>query len=517
MGGGVAVRGRRRRDVAHQPGIADVAAHPFGGRRRGVAEVAQDRLPPATVLLDEPPDRPVLAPAGALGVGRRGPAGGERTAVPGHQDPPAQPVGARGVGLEEARPRQVPHQRGQPLDVAPHALGQLAGGDVVALAAGAPHQRLRQALEVAVVHSRALDEEHVQALVPALREQQRARRPPVAPGPAGLLVVGLHGAGDGGVGHRPHVRLVDPHAEGVGGDHHRRAAVHEPALGVSPLGPAQARVVGDRRGAERRGELARQPLRRGPRARVDDGRERVGLAQRRHQPRPLVGDGAAGDDGERQVGTIEAGGDTDGIAQPQAPDHVARHVGGRGGGGRQDGARPQMAGGVGQPEVVRAEVVPPLRDAVSLVHHEQPDARPRHRLQEPGRREALGRHVQQPQPAGGRRLQRRPVGRGLLLGVDQRHLSRRPRPQGLHLVVHERDQGRDHDRQPVVEQRGELVAERLAGSGRHQREDTLAAQHRADHVLLAGPERLVAEDLPKGIPQPFGRQLGFHDHAPSSF
>ena len=61
----------------------------------------------------------------------------------------------------------------------------------------------------------------MQPFVALLGEQQAARRGAIASGPAGLLVVGLEGARHGGVAHGPHVGLVDPHPEGVGGDDHR--------------------------------------------------------------------------------------------------------------------------------------------------------------------------------------------------------------------------------------------------------------------------------------------------------
>src|ERR1019366_10239639 len=58
-----------------------------------------------------------------------------------------------------------------------------------------------------------LDEVDVQPLVAPGREQQAARGLAVATGSAGLLVVGLERLGHRGVADRPHVRLVDPHAE----------------------------------------------------------------------------------------------------------------------------------------------------------------------------------------------------------------------------------------------------------------------------------------------------------------
>ena len=67
-------------------------------------------------------------------------------------------------------------------------------------------------------------------------------------------------------------------------------------------------------------------------------------------------------------------------------------------------------------------------------------------------------------------------------------------PHLLDLVAHQRDQRRDDERQPAVEHRGQLVAERLAAAGRHDGEDVLAGEHRRDDLRLAGAETVVAED-----------------------
>ena len=119
----------------------------------------------------------------------------------------------------------------------------------------------------------------------------------------------------------------------------------------------------------------------------------------------------------------------------------------------------EVARGVGQAEVVGPEVVPPLGDAVGLVDHEQADARLAHPLDEPGRGEALGRHVEQAQLAGGRPLDRLGVAPRILLGVDERDPVPEPaRAERLDLVLHQRHERRHHDRQVVAQQR------RAAGS-----------------------------------------------------
>jgi hypothetical protein len=74
---------------------------------------------------------------------------------------------------------------------------------------------------------------------------------------------------------------------------------------------------------------------------------------------------------EPEVRAIEAADDLLRVAEPQHLHDVGAHRGSRGGGQRQHRRVAQELDGLSEPQVVRAEVVAPRRDAVSLVHHEQ--------------------------------------------------------------------------------------------------------------------------------------------------
>ena len=76
-------------------------------------------------------------------------------------------------------------------------------------------------------------------------------------------------------------------------------------------------------------------------------------------------------------------------------------------------------------------------------------------------------------------------------------LGRRADGERRYLVLHERDQRRDHDREPIHDQRGNLEAERLARSRRHHRERVAPGQQRPDGGFLAGAEGVEPEDLAK--------------------
>ena len=250
--------------------------------------------------------------------------------------------------------------------------------------------------------------------------------------------------------------------------------------------------------AERGAEVGGDLLALRPRAGVDDGRPRLGVRECPGEARRDVGLRTARHDGEGQVGTIEAGRDADGLAQAQSPLDVGRDLRRRGRGRRHDRLRAEPAGRVGEAEVVGPEVVPPLGDAVGLVHHEQPDRHLAQGLEEPGRGEALGRHVEQAQLAGACAVQHGAVGLGVLLGVDERDRAADAPLERLDLVLHVRDERRDDDREVRAHERGQLVAERLPGAGRHDDEHVAAGEGARHRLRLTGAEIVEAEELAQG-------------------
>jgi len=66
--------------------------------------------------------------------------------------------------------------------------------------------------------------------------------------------------------------------------------------------------------------------------------------------------------------------------------------------------------------------------------------------------------------------------------------------QRIHLILHQRDQRRDDDAGALAQQRGHLVAEGLAGAGRHQHEGIVAGGEVFDDGLLMATESAVTED-----------------------
>lgn len=77
-------------------------------------------------------------------------------------------------------------------------------------------------------------------------------------------------------------------------------------------------------------------------------------------------------------------------------------------------------------------------------------------------------------------------------GVERRR-GNLPLPHGRHLILHQRDEWRNHQRQPREEGGRQLIAERLPLPRRHDRHRIAPGQYGANDVLLTGPERRKPE------------------------
>ena len=331
-------------------------------------------------------------------------------------------------------------------------------------------------------------------------EQHAAGGGPVASGAPGLLQVILERAGDVGVDDQPHVGLVDAHAEGVGrGDDAQRAG-NEGLLGFLLGLRWQLGVV--RRGG--------QPLV------AEKARELFGLLAR-----GAVGDGAAADL-RRQVLLDQAGhllelfrhGGLDDVElevlalraavqrahlDAQLLAEMADDVGDdfRLGGCRQTLDQGQvtarcilrrLADEAGDVAVVRAKVLPPLRQAVRFVENPGADFALRQHLAHAAIAQLFRGDEQDADVAQPHAFEH--VG---TLGHRQQPVDRRATVdaafvQALDLILHQRHQRRNDDRQGAgtdkARQGGNLVAQRLAGAGRQNAEAVIAAHRALDDDLL---------------------------------
>ena len=207
-------------------------------------------------------------------------------------------------------------------------------------------------------------------------EKNAARRVAVAPGAAGFLQVILQRARDVGVDHQPHVRLVDPHAEGVGGRDRAQLAADEAPLHLLLRLRRQARVE-TVRGDPLQLQVLRDVLALLPRGAVDDrAARRVGRQigrQDLEDVRELLSSRGR-DHLEGEIGAFRAAvehGQFDVEFVPKMAVDVPDDIGFRGRGQTQDrrdrSVTCSLADETSYVSVVGPEVVAPARQAVRLV------------------------------------------------------------------------------------------------------------------------------------------------------
>ncbi|HYO56436.1 MAG TPA: hypothetical protein VEU50_26970 [Archangium sp.] len=136
---------------------------------------------------------------------------------------------------------------------------------------------------------------------------------------------------------------------------------------------------------------------------------------------------------------------------------------------RQGDVGGELAPGGGDVQVVRAEVVAPLREAVRLVHHQQAHGHARQGLEEGLVAQAFGRDEQDLVFAPLEAAQALELLGGGEAGVDEGGGDVAP-GERVHLILHQRHERGDHQRHIRLEQGAELVDERLARAGGHDDE-----------------------------------------------
>ncbi len=280
------------------------------------------------------------------------------------------------------------------------------------------------------------------------------------------------------------VRPVDPHPKGARGHRHRHLAPHEQILRRLALGlrkPGVVGAVGDvvllQLGGDGLHTLARGA--------VND--TRAVLPDQRAQAAGFVDLAGELGDVKAQVVPGESGDEDRGLLQPELALDILAHIrGGRGGKGRTQ-RTPDLPQDLAQAHVVGPEVVPPLADAVRLVDGEHGDLGRLQRPHEAARPEALRGDIHELERAPAHTLQHLALLIPALRAVNH---GRRDAAslKSVHLVLHQRDQRRDHQCDPVHHQRGQLVAEALAAPGGHDHQRVPPLQNAGHHLLLRVPE-----------------------------
>jgi hypothetical protein len=232
-----------------------------------------------------------------------------------------------------------------------------------------------------------------------------------------------------------------------------------------------------------------QGFRLGAGAAVDDaGLAAAGGGELQH----LTARAVLGGEGEVNVGPVETAQENPrGLATEQAGDDFVAGflVGGGGEGGKRHAQSPAQGPDA---QIVGAEIMPPLRDAMGLVHRDQRGADAAQKGDGAGRGQPLGRHVEQAQAAGIERGEN-PVcflfgiARGECPGLDPGGA------QGAHLIAHQGNQRRDDDGDALAHQGGQLVAQGLAAAGGHDGQRVAPLGHRLHDFSLPGAEGIETE------------------------
>src|SRR5690606_26183452 len=365
--------------------------------------------------------------------------------------------------------------------VDPHVFGieqQLLRRDddlVAAKALRTPTDALQQPGEVARVQLRSRGETELRLDVLLVEEQHAFRRRAVAPGAAGLLQIVLERAGNVGVHDDANVGLVDAHAERVGGHDDVELAGDECPLDLLLLAGFEPGVEMSAAQARARELLGPDLGVAAPRA-EDDARAAVAQLAGEDLLDVLALRGVAHrhDDVLEILPLVpaEEALQLDAQLGAEVLDQVIDDIGFRR--GREAGHGRRLAGEVLADEardvqVVGAEIVAPLRQAMRLVEHPGGDLAKPDRVDETPVAELLGGHEHDPGVA-----QPDPVERARALGPGEQSVDRddalhAARDEVVDLVLHQRLQRRDDDREsaaaPVVRERGQLVADRLAAAG----------------------------------------------------
>src|SRR5882724_5049273 len=145
----------------------------------------------------------------------------------------------------------------------------------------------------------------------------------------------------------------------------------------------------------------------------------------------------------------------------------------------------QLRNDLSQSQVIRAEVMPPGRDTMRLIHGKQTHAQSFQRRTKLVILESLGRDVQDLEFPGNRIFNpivlNMPRHRAVDDGCGNAKLL-----EVIHLVLHQRDQRRHNQRQSGKSERRKLKAKRLTAARGHDAQPVPSPHDEIDHLALCG-------------------------------
>ena len=290
--------------------------------------------------------------------------------------------------------------------------------------------------------------------------------------------------------HKADIGFVDAHAESVRRHHHPRFVIQKRVLVALALVRRKARVITRGRVtvspqlfAHLFHGLARQAVHNARSARV--GRQ-IPCDGRVFVPRFLHT--------KIQIRPVEARHHGYRVREAQQAHDILPHLArGRGRKRPHHGAAGQRFQKAGDIQIPGAEILPPLRHAVGLVHTHHADVHALRKILKARREQPLGRDVDDfihTFHGVGYGLRRLPLRQGRVQ-VCGAHAALHQR---VHLVLHQADERRHHQRDARQQQRGQLVAHGFARARGHDAHGVAPLQKRVDELLLPGAKTLVAEN-----------------------
>src|SRR5215468_7734094 len=142
---------------------------------------------------------------------------------------------------------------------------------------------------------------------------------------------------------------------------------------------------------------------------------------------------------------------------------------------------------------MRAEIMPPLADAMRLVNHYERDLGLTDELLKLRRIATLGRDVNQLVQTAFDLAEASPNFRRRKRAVQVSDIFEAAPRHPVNLILHQRDQRGNHQRQSAHQLCGQLVAERFAKAGRQHSERVAMSQRVFDHLALVRAEPLETE------------------------
>ena len=215
---------------------------------------------------------------------------------------------------------------------------------------------------------------------------------PVSSGSAGLLIIGLHTAGNLKMGNKPDVRTVNAHSKSIRGNNNIRMAVHESVLGFLSLFIRHACVIGCH-AQSKIGKSLIYLLHFFAGGAINN--TRLVTLHQFVQPLVFVFVRIARSNAEMQVFPRKPSYDRHRIIQPQMFQNIFPHPRSSRGGQSSHLRPPHHFNSFSQLQIIRTEIVPPLAQAMRFIHSHHIYIHLRQSMHEPFMTKTFRSHIYQ--------------------------------------------------------------------------------------------------------------------------